>query len=178
MTEEYQAIETPQTKLGELYQLGSHYLLCGDATKIEDINVLMQGKQADLVVTDPPYNVEVESENKELKESGKVSLLNDNLSDEEFHSFLLATFSSYHHLMKETAAIYIFHGSSYQREFENAMNTNNIIVRSQCIWVNNNVTFGWSQYRWQHEPFFMRISINKHLVGMEIENSQRFGEMI
>ena len=56
--------------------------------------------------------------------------------------------------MENDSAIYVFHGSSYQREFENSMNAAGIVVRSQCIWVKNNATFGWSQYRWQHEPVF------------------------
>ncbi|HHX0204634.1 TPA: site-specific DNA-methyltransferase [Enterococcus faecalis] len=97
-----------KTKLGQLWKLGNHYLLCGDATKPSDVEKLLQGKKANLVVTDPPYNVAVKSDNKELNESGR----------------------------------------------EKIMNAAGIFVRSQCIWVKNNATFGWSQYRWQHEPVF------------------------
>jgi DNA modification methylase len=80
--------------------------------------------------------------------------MNDDMSADEFDIFLNGVFENYSKLMKDTAAIYIFHGSSYQREFENAMNKYGIITRSQCIWVKNYPSFGWSQYRWQHEPVF------------------------
>ncbi|ELY1997846.1 DNA modification methylase [Enterococcus faecalis] len=143
-----------KTKMGELWKLGNHYLLCGDATKAADVEKLLQGKKANLVVTDPPYNVAVKSENKELNESGREKILNDDMSDEEFNQFLMAVFNNYANAMENDSAIYVFHGSSYQREFENSMNAAGIVVRSQCIWVKNNATFGWSQYRWQHEPVF------------------------
>lgn len=151
---EYEAISEPTTKRGQMFMLGNHYLLCGDATAPEDIKTLMRGNKAALVVTDPPYNVAINSDNEELKNSGTDSILNDDMSDEDFNSFLVDTFKSYAELMADSAAIYVFHGSSYQREFENAMNESDIVVRSQCIWVKNNAGFGWSQYRWQHEPCF------------------------
>ena len=141
-------------KLIKLWKLGNHYLLCGDATKAADVEKLLQGKKANLVVTDPPYNVAVKSENKELNESGREKIMNDDMSDEEFNQFLTAVFNNYANAMENDSAIYVFHGSSYQREFENSMNAAGIVVRSQCIWVKNNATFGWSQYRWQHEPVF------------------------
>lgn len=144
----------PKTKPGQLWKLGDHYLLCGDATKSEDIDKLLQGKKADLVVTDPPYNVAVSSDSQELQESGRGKIMNDNMSDSDFDDFLTAVFNNYSTSMNPSAAIYVFHGFSYQREFENAMNAAGIVVRSQCIWVKNNATFGWSQYRWQHEPVF------------------------
>lgn len=144
----------PKTKLGQLWKLGDHYLLCGDATKLEDVDKLLQGNKANLVVTDPPYNVAVSSDSQELQESGCSEIMNDNMSDSEFNDFLAAVFKNYSAAMKTNAAIYVFHGSSYQREFENAMNAADIVVRSQCIWAKNNATFGWSQYRWQHEPVF------------------------
>lgn len=144
----------PRTKYGQLWKLGKHYLLCGDATKASDVERLLQGKKANLVVTDPPYNVAVKSDNKELNESGREKIMNDDMSDEEFDQFLTSIFHNYANAMEDNSAIYVFHGSSYQREFENSMNAAGIIVRSQCIWVKNNATFGWSQYRWQHEPVF------------------------
>ncbi|HAP4651716.1 TPA: site-specific DNA-methyltransferase, partial [Enterococcus faecalis] len=143
-----------KTKMGQLWKLGNHYLLCGDATKAADVEKLLQGKKANLVVTDPPYNVAVKSENKELNESGREKIMNDDMSDEEFNQFLTAVFNNYANAMENDSAIYVFHGSSYQREFESSMNAAGIVVRSQCIWVKNNATFGWSQYRWQHEPVF------------------------
>lgn len=158
--EEIKKITKPETNYGDIWQLGRHRLMCGDSTKIEDIDQLMNNKKADLVITDPPYNVAVESENEELIESGRDKILNDSMSDEDFNNFLLQIFKSYDHLMSNNSGIYVFHPASYQREFENAMNENNLFVRSQCIWVKNNATFGWSQYRWQHEPCFYAYKKN------------------
>ncbi|MDQ0269955.1 site-specific DNA-methyltransferase [Cytobacillus purgationiresistens] len=147
-------ISEPETNYGDVWKLGRHLLVCGDATNAKDIAKLMGEDQADLVITDPPYNVAVTSDSKVLNESGREKILNDDMSAEEFDVFLDKVFKSYSYLMKDSAAIYIFHGSSYQREFENSMNKHNILVRSQCIWVKNYPSFGWAQYRWQHEPVF------------------------
>ncbi|EAD5357992.1 DNA modification methylase [Listeria monocytogenes] len=147
-------IQEPQTKLGDIWQLGRHFLMCGDTTNIVDVQQLMQGKQVDLVITDPPYNVAVESDNKNLEKSGRSSILNDDMTDEQFDMFLAKVFQSYQKVMAGHAAIYVFHPSSYQIEFENSMKLANIQVRSQCIWIKNYPSFGWSQYRWQHEPVF------------------------
>ncbi|MET3504954.1 DNA-methyltransferase [Halalkalibacter oceani] len=147
-------IKEPETNYGEVWKLGRHLLVCGDATNLGDIQKLMKGDKADLVITDPPYNVAVESDSIKLNKSGRESILNDDMTTEEFDSFLDGVFRSYDYLMKDSAAIYVFHGSSYQREFENAMNKHGIVVRSQCVWVKNSPSFGWSQYRWQHEPVF------------------------
>lgn len=144
----------PTTKLGQLWQLGDHYLMCGDSTSEDDVHHLMQGNKANLVVTDPPYNVAVQSGNEELQSSGRGEIMNDNMSYDDFVKFLSKVFENYSSIMHGDAGIYVFHGSSYQREFENAMNAAAIEVRAQCIWVKNNATFGWSQYRWQHEPVF------------------------
>ncbi|MCM3396470.1 site-specific DNA-methyltransferase [Oceanobacillus profundus] len=147
-------IKEPETNYGDVWKLGRHLLVCGDATNFKDIEKLMGHDKADLVITDPPYNVAVTSDSKELSESGRDKIMNDDMSAEEFDVFLDGVFKSYSHLMKENAAIYVFHGSSYQREFENSMNKHRISVRAQCIWVKNYPSFGWSQYKWQHEPVF------------------------
>ncbi|MDT2830036.1 site-specific DNA-methyltransferase [Vagococcus carniphilus] len=160
-TKEYEVIKEPLTRRGQVFKLGRHYLMCGDATNFDEVDKLMQGNKAALVVTDPPYNVAIASDSQELKDLGTDSILNDDMSPDEFNTFLFDTFKSYKHLMNDTAAIYVFHGSSFQREFENAMNENDIFVRSQCIWVKNNAGFGWSQYRWQHEPCFYAHIKNK-----------------
>lgn len=147
-------INEPMTKLGNLWKLGNHYLICGDATNQADIETLMQGYKADLVVTDPPYNVAVQSDSEELKNGGTSSILNDDMSDREFSLFLNQVFSSYKLLMHNHSGIYVFHGALTQIQFEEAMNINDIFVRSQCIWVKNSIGFGMSQYKWQHEPCF------------------------
>jgi len=147
-------MEESETNYGDVWQLGRHLLICGDATNQEDVLRLLDGNKADLVVTDPPYNVAVESESKRLSNNGVSTILNDDMSEKEFNGFLKKLFKSYALIMNEEAAIYVFHSSSYQREFENAMNAAGIVSRSQCIWVKHSPTFGWSQYRYQHEPVF------------------------
>lgn len=147
-------IDEPETQRGDIWQLGPHLLMCGDATSAEDVARLMGDAKAALVVTDPPYNVAVESDSARLAEAGTNSIMNDDMPAEEFAGFLHAVFQSYGSIMDPAAAIYVFHPSSYQREFEDAMNAAGIVVRSQCIWVKNAASFGWSQYRWQHEPVF------------------------
>lgn len=147
-------IKVPETRRGDVWQLGPHRLVCGDATDPEDIARLMDDAKAALVVTDPPYNVAVESDSERLAADGRGSIMNDDMPAEEFAGFLHAVFQSYSSIMDQAAAIYIFHPSSYQREFEDAMNAAGIVVRSQCVWVKNAASFGWSQYRWQHEPIF------------------------
>ncbi|AKG36104.1 DNA modification methylase [Paenibacillus durus] len=148
------AIEEPETQRGDIWQLGPHLLMCGDSTDEADVSRLMDGARAALVVTDPPYNVAVESDSARLAADGRVSILNDNMPAEEFAGFLHAVFERYAAIMDPAAAIYVFHPSSYQREFEDAMNAASIEVRTQCIWVKNAASFGWAQYRFKHEPVF------------------------
>jgi DNA modification methylase len=147
-------IKEPETRRGDVWQLGRHRLMCGDATDSADVALLMDGVLAALVVTDPPYNVAVESDSERLAADGRDKIMNDDMPAEEFAGFLHAVFERYAANMAPTAAIYVFHSSSYQRQFEDAMNAAGIVVRSQCIWVKNSASFGWSQYRWQHEPVF------------------------
>lgn len=152
--ETLEQIKQPETKQGDVWQLGRHRLVCGDATNEADVALLMDGSKAALVVTDPPYNVAVESDSARLAADGRDSIMNDDMSAEEFSGFLHAVFKRYASIMAPTAAIYVFHPSSYQADFEKAMNDAGIEVRSQCVWVKNAASFGWSQYRWQHEPVF------------------------
>lgn len=147
-------IKEPETQRGDIWQLGPHFLMCGDSTNHEDVAKLMNGAKASLVVTDPPYNVAVKSDSERLAADGRNTIKNDDMPADEFAGFLHAVFERYAEIMESTAAIYVFHPSSYQREFEDAMNAAGINVRSQCIWVKNATSFGWSQYRWQHEPVF------------------------
>lgn len=147
-------IKEPETKRGDVWQLGRHRLVCGDATDPNDVAQLMNGAKAGLIVTDPPYNVAVESESERLATDGRSRIMNDDMPAEQFAGFLHAVFDNYALIMDPKAAIYVFHSSSYQREFEDAMNAAGIVVRSQCVWVKNAASFGWSQYRWQHEPVF------------------------
>ncbi|UMY53145.1 ParB N-terminal domain-containing protein [Paenibacillus peoriae] len=147
-------IKEPETRRGDVWQLGRHRLVCGDATNPDDVALLMDGAKAALVVTDPPYNVAVESVSERLAADGRSSIMNDNMPAEDFAGFLYAVFSNYAVVMQPTAAIYVFHPSSYQIDFEEAMKVAGIVVRSQCIWVKNAASFGWAQYRFKHEPVF------------------------
>ncbi|QTH44947.1 DNA modification methylase [Cohnella sp. LGH] len=147
-------IQKPMTRRGDVWQLGRHQLMCGDATDEADVELLIDGIKAALVVTDPPYNVAVESDSERLAADGRDKIMNDDMPAEEFAGFLHAVFQSYARIMAATSAIYVFHPSSYQRHFEDAMEAAGITVRSQCVWVKNAASFGWSQYRWQHEPVF------------------------
>ncbi|GAA4703877.1 site-specific DNA-methyltransferase [Brevibacillus fulvus] len=147
-------IKEPETMYGDVWQLGRHFLMCGDSTNLDDVLQLMNGKKAALVVTDPPYNVAFESESAELAADGRESILNDDMPMEQFVEFLDKVFLNYATVMDPKAAIYVFHPSLYQREFENAMNKAGIVVRTQCVWVKNAATFGFAQYKYKHEPVF------------------------
>jgi ParB/RepB/Spo0J family partition protein len=148
------SIKEPGTRLGEVWKLGRHVLMCGDSTSVEDVKKLMNGSKAALIVTDPPYNVAVESISETLNADGRGSILNDDMSDEEFDGFLQKVFKNYAEMMDLKAAIYVFHASSYQIAFENAMKDAGIVVRSQCIWVKNAFSFNFAQYKYKHEPVF------------------------
>ncbi|WP_412094834.1 ParB N-terminal domain-containing protein [Bacillus atrophaeus] len=137
-------ITEPETKYGDKLQLGRHILVCGDATKLEDVKKLMGENKAALIVTDPPYNVAVRSDSKKLNDAGHASILNDKMGATEFVEFLRAVFINYFQVMSDDAAIYLFHPSSFQVAFENEMRSAGMEIRSQCVWVKNAPTFGWS----------------------------------
>jgi ParB/RepB/Spo0J family partition protein len=147
-------IKEPETKYGDVWELGRHTLVCGDATNLSDVLRLMDGVKASLVVTDPPYNVAVKSVSSRLNADGRGKIMNDDMSEEQFKDFLGPVFQNYADIMNPDAAIYVFHASTTQREFEDAMNAAGISVRSQCIWVKNASSFGFSQYKYKHEPVF------------------------
>ncbi|MEK3744731.1 site-specific DNA-methyltransferase [Brevibacillus sp. FSL K6-0770] len=147
-------IHEPETKQGDIWRLGRHLLMCGDSTSQQDVETLMGGVKAALVVTDPPYNVAFKSESAELAADGRESIMNDDMPMERFIEFLDKVFLNYSSVMDPKAAIYVFHPSLYQREFENAMNKADIVVRTQCVWVKNAATFGFAQYKYKHEPVF------------------------
>jgi len=154
-------LKEPETKRGDVWKLGRHILVCGDATNSEDVALLMGDAKAALVLTDPPYNVAVESDSERLAADGRDKILNDDMPAEEFAGFLYAVFEQYTSIMHPNAAMYVFHPSSYQREFQDAMEAAGFHIRSQCVWVKNAASFGWSQYRWQHEPVFYAHLKNK-----------------
>ena len=138
----------PDSKLGEVYELGKHRLMCGDATSIKDVEKLMDGKKADMVFTDPPYNVDYSGEGKETK----VKIKNDDLSESEFREFLQDCFSNYAMVLKRSTGFYCCYASRTHREFEDSLNNSGFEVINQIIWVKKVASMGWGNYRWKHEP--------------------------
>jgi len=128
------------SKLGEIYQLGKHRLMCGDATDPEQVKQLMEGLQADMVFTDPPYNVNY----KGAGENTSNHIENDNLSDAGFSEFLDKTFKNYRDNIKEGAGTYVFHSPTTQVQFENSINKGGFEVKYQLIWNKPSaLAWGW-----------------------------------
>lgn len=132
------------TKQGDLWLLGKHRLVCGDSTKEETFNALMDGKQANLTVTDPPYNVNYEGT------AGKIK--NDNMANEAFYDFLLAAFTNIEAVMAKDASIYVFHADTEGLNFRKAFSDAGFYLSGTCIWKKQSLVLGRSPYQWQHEP--------------------------
>ena len=141
--------ETPISTAGDLWILGDHRLFVGDATDAHAVAKLMAGAPADLVFTDPPYNVDYEGYTEE-----RLKIKGDRMSDADFRQFLDKAFRSYRTLVKPGASMYVCHSSSWQREFENALETAGFDVRCQLIWAKNTFAWGFGRYKFQHEPIF------------------------
>lgn len=137
------------TAPGDLWILGNHRLMCGDSVVLTDVERLMAGAKADLVFTDPPYNVDYTGYTKE-----KLKIQSDKMTTEEFVAFLQGTFASYRVLIKPGASMYVCHPSSFQREFQNALESAGFSVRAQIIWAKNTFAWGFGRYKFQHEPIF------------------------
>lgn len=151
------APEEPRSKLGDIYQLGSHRLMCGDATNESDVEKLMDGELADLVVTDPPYNVDIgiedleEAKIRKRRLDGKT-IQNDKMSDEDFIVFLEKAFYNLSKSLKDGGAFYIWFASRNHIDFEQALNKNGLEVRQELIWIKNSLVMGRQDYQWKHEP--------------------------
>ena len=137
----------PITKPGDLWILGRHRLLCGDATKPEDYEKLLSDKKFDLVVTDPPYNVDYKGKTKE-----ELKILNDTKTDEEFFVFLLNFYSSLFEFTHKGSAWYIWHPDLEGYNFRRAMKEAGVKVRQCLIWVKSTMTLGRQDYQSMHEP--------------------------
>ena len=129
---------------GDIWQLGKHRVICGDSTKSETYDQLLGDKKANLVVTDPPYNVDVE------ETAGKI--LNDNMSDRDFYQFLLSMFTQVENHMEDDASIYVFHADTEGLNFRKAFKEAGFYLSGCCIWKKNSLVLGRSPYQWQHEP--------------------------
>lgn len=134
---------------GEVWQLGTHRLMCGDSTDIDDVRTLMGGEVADLLLTDPPYNVAYKGGTDE-----NLTIENDSMDSARFLEFLTGAFRSADAVMRPGAAFYVFHASRSQKEFEMALNAVGLEVRQQLIWAKDNFTLGRQDYQWNHEPLF------------------------
>lgn len=136
--------ETAKSKLGEIYQLGEHRLMCGDSTNAEDVHKLMNGEVADLIVTDPPYNVNVEN-------SQGMKIANDNMENNNFKEFLNQAFKNMHDYLKNGGAFYVWMSSTEHINFETALNNSNLFVRQELIWNKNAFVMSRQDYHWKHE---------------------------
>jgi len=127
----------------------SHRLMCGDSTLVDDVEELMNGDKADMVFTDPPYNVAYEGYTKD-----NLTIQNDAMSDESFVQFLTEVFANYFIVCGDAAGVYVCHPSKYQREFQDVMETAGFEIRCQIIWAKNTFAWGFGRYKFQHEPIF------------------------
>ena len=132
------------TKAGDVWTLGRHRLVCGDSTKAETFALLMDDRKANLVITDPPYNVNYEGS------AGKIK--NDNMADDAFYQFLLAAFQNTEAVMADDASIYVFHADTEGLNFRRAFADAGFRLSGTCIWKKQSLVLGRSPYQWQHEP--------------------------
>ena len=133
-----------RAKQGDIWQLGRHRLMCGDSTSFEDVDKLMDGQLADLLITDPPYNVNYEGS------AGKIK--NDNMNDAAFRQFLVDAFTTADSVMKPGAVFYIWHADSEGYNFRGACHDIGWQVRQCLIWNKNSLVMGRQDYQWKHEP--------------------------
>nr|WP_207714569.1 site-specific DNA-methyltransferase [Clostridium butyricum] len=140
-------IKEPISKSGDIWVLGKHRLICGDSTKLSDVEKLMDGKKANLCVTDPPYNVNYSAG----KENERV-IKNDHMEDSKFYEFLLAAYKNVIAVLDDGAGAYIFHADTEGLNFRKAFKDAGFHLANVCIWVKQSLVLGRSDYQWQHEP--------------------------
>lgn len=139
--------EEPKSKVGDIYKLGNHRLICGDSTDSATIEKLMDGQLADLLITDPPYNVNYEGKTKDA-----LTIQNDNMGDMEFREFLSDAFGAADSVMRKGAVFYIWHADSEGYNFRGACVDTGWKVRETLIWNKNSMVMGRQDYQWKHEP--------------------------
>ena len=130
---------------GDVWTVGRHRLVCGDATNADDVALLMNGKRANLLLTDPPYGVS-------FKSSDGLTIQNDSLKNEEFYTFLLSAFKNAADHMEKGGAAYVFHADTEGLNFRKAFIDAGFHLAGCCIWVKDSLVLGRSDYQWQHEP--------------------------
>ena len=139
-----------RSKLGDLYELGQHRVLCGDSTQQEAVLRLMDGKKADMVFTDPPYNVNYSGSG----ENTSNTIMNDRMTDERFKEFLVDSFGTMKEVIKQGSGCYIFHSHKTSSTFETALIENGFIIDTELIWNKPSAGMGMNHYRTKHEPFY------------------------
>ena len=132
------------SKTGDMWTLGKHRIICGDATKLETYKTLLENTKVNLVVTDPPYNVNYEGA------AGKIK--NDNMEDDKFYQFLFNSFVNMEQAMADDASIYVFHADTEGLNFRKAFQDAGFYLSGCCIWKKPSLVLGRSPYQWQHEP--------------------------
>lgn len=153
-------------KRGDIWTVGRHRLMCGDATSKEDVDALMDGVKANLIVTDPPYNVSFES-------SDGLSIKNDKMENEKFYEFLLSAFLNMADHLEKGGAAYVFHADTEGLNFRKAFIDAGFHLSGCCIWVKNSLVLGRSDYQWQHEPVLYGFLKNgKHFWSTKAGRSQ------
>lgn len=130
---------------GDIWTVGRHRLMCGDATSAEDVAALMDGRKANLILTDPPYGVS-------FKSSSGLTIQNDSMKDEEFYHFLLDSFKNMADHLEKGGAAYVFHADTEGLNFRRAFIDAGFHLAGCCIWVKDSLVLGRSDYQWQHEP--------------------------
>ena len=130
---------------GDVWVVGRHRLVCGDATSAEDVALLMDGKKANLIVTDPPYGVS-------FKSTSGLTIKNDSMKDEEFYNFLYKSFENMVAHLESGGSAYVFHADTEGLTFRKAFIDAGFHLAGVCIWSKNSLVLGRSDYQWQHEP--------------------------
>lgn len=149
-------VKEPTTRRGNIWRLGRHRLMCGDSTSPDDMAALMNGAQADLIVTDPPYNVDYGRKTEFMAESrrGTVqeAIKNDNMDESSFYFFLLDAFKNAFEMIREGGAVYVFHSDTHGLTFRQSFQDAGFKLSQCLIWEKNSLVLGRSDYQWIHEP--------------------------
>lgn len=144
---EIEVPEEPKAKLGDIYQLGNHRLMCGDSTKIDDVEKLMGGEKVDLLITDPPYNVDYTGKTKDA-----LKIENDKMDNDNFHQFLYDVFTNVYSVLKDGAPFYVWYASREVVNFQTSIEESGLTVKQELIWNKNSLVMGRQDYQWKHEP--------------------------